>query len=109
MKNAFHFYADAGHGWLMVTESDMADVGLTVEDFSRYSYVNGPRYYLEEDADASLFIEAYRATNGAMPEILEHVETCGDSLIRTYSRLPDTGRSFEERMSKLASYRARAA
>jgi hypothetical protein len=92
MRDAFHFYADPGHGWLRVTEDDLADVGLTADSFSRYSYVNGPRFYLEEDCDAGVFLDAYTAKRGAAPVIFEH-HSNGDSLIPTYTRLPGANRT----------------
>lgn len=95
MKSHFHFYADPSHGWLMVTDDDLRAVGLTVTDFGRYSYTACGRYYLEEDCDATLFILAYKATTGRKPEIVEHFDA-GESLIRTFTRLPANGRPFAD-------------
>lgn len=49
---------DPGHAWLKVPYSKLAEYGMGVSTFSRYSYYN--RYlrcvYLEEDCDAPLFL-----------------------------------------------------
>ena len=58
----FKFYADAGHGWLAVKRPLLADMGL-LDKISSYSYQRGGTVYLEEDADASLFVEAYGRQN----------------------------------------------
>lgn len=39
MHKTFYYYSDPGHGWLAVNYDDIADVGLTVDKFSPYSYV----------------------------------------------------------------------
>lgn len=108
MTKTFYFYADPGHGWLAVTYDDIADVGLTVDKFSPYSYVRGEVLYLEEDCDASLFFAAYRAKHGRAPKYVT-THTNADSLIRTYSRLPGTDYSFELFQERMAAYEAKAA
>jgi len=79
--NSFTFYSDPGHGWLEVSESDLASVGLNRTDFSAYSYRNGELLYLEEDRDASLFLKAFSDKYGA-PVVAENY-TDGDSPIRS--------------------------
>lgn len=106
MKAHFHFYADPGHGWLAVTEDDIKDVGLTVADFSRHSYHNGPIFYLEEDCDASLFLAAYEVKYCRAPEIVEHIEPRADSLIRNYGRLVIPPRDFAIFAAKMQNFRA---
>lgn len=105
MRNCFYFFADAGHGWLRVTDDDIAAVGLHRGQFSRYSYSDGPRLYLEEDMDASLFLSAYEATTGRAPEIVEHVDH-GESLIRTFPRLIGDAYTFEDACRLISQYRA---
>ena len=51
----YRFHYDAGHGWLEVDESDITRHGLTLADFSSFSYRKGATVYLEEDCDASKF------------------------------------------------------
>ena len=60
----YKFFHDPGHGWLQVTRADCAQVGLTVEDFSPYSYQTDTHLYLEEDCDAPRFTTAYQAKHG---------------------------------------------
>jgi hypothetical protein len=81
------FISDDGHGWLRVSKEDLAAVGLTAADFSRYSYRNRTaigscrEYYLEEDCDAGKFIRAFVAKHGNEPQIKE-VYQRGQSPIR---------------------------
>lgn len=54
------FHTDPGHGWLEVPRADLVDLGI-VSSVSAFSYQKGTRVYLEEDCDASLYLEAARA------------------------------------------------
>lgn len=54
------FYADPGHGWLAVKMLELAKLGIA-GDISRYSYQRGDTVYLEEDSDASKYIQAMKA------------------------------------------------
>jgi len=71
-NNSFVFYSDPGHGWLAVLRRDLAAIGLSAVDFTRYSHASedGERFYLEEDCDAPRFLDAYTARFGA-PRIVE--------------------------------------
>ena len=51
---------DPGHGWLSVKRQLIEELGIS-DQISSYSYQRGERVYLEEDCDASLFVEAARA------------------------------------------------
>ena len=77
----FDFYSDPGHGWLKVPAAKLEAVGLTARDFTSYSYASDTALYLEEDADASKFIDAWRAKFGE-PSIKEHTSK-GRSFIRS--------------------------
>lgn len=48
---------DAGHGWFAV-KRDVVDETIGLKNVSRYSYQKGKTVYLEEDRDATLFIES---------------------------------------------------
>ena len=65
-----NFYSDAAHGWLRTTIDELIDLDI-VDKISEYSYMD--RYanyvYLEEDSDATVFIEAYKEANGQIPEL----------------------------------------
>ena len=72
MKNTFTFHSDAGHGWLEVSASELADVGASAKDFSRYSYRKKFLYFLEEDCDAPKFIGLFNAKYGTKPTLNEY-------------------------------------
>lgn len=61
----FTFISDPGHGWLMVSPGQLADVGLTEADITPYSYRNigTGTLALEEDCDAGTFLDAWKAKN----------------------------------------------
>ena len=50
------FFSDPGHGWLRVPADLLEDWGLRLK-ISPYSYVKGKSVYLEEDSDASIFLQ----------------------------------------------------
>ena len=91
----FTFYFDAGHGWLAVSETQAASVGLTEGDFSAYSYREGDTLYLEEDYDAMVFVRAWEAAHGT---ILTHAVDHGNwSPIRDMADVRP--RTFEDEIS----------
>jgi hypothetical protein len=54
------FHTDPGHGWLEVSRAELRDLGL-LDKVSSCSYQAAQRVYLEEDCDASLYIEALKS------------------------------------------------
>jgi len=91
LSMSYIFYADAGHGWLEVPLEDCKAIGLNLTDFTQYSYREAGTLYLEEDCDQARFVNAYKAVNGAMPEI-SYFEDVGkrymqDSPIRKMERI----------------------
>jgi hypothetical protein len=73
MNDTFTKHDDPGHGWLEVQESDLKELGATVNDFSRYSYRHGNRLFLEEDCDAGKFFTLYKNKHGVYPSyVTEH-------------------------------------
>lgn len=67
MKNKVYvFHTDPGHGWLAVKKKEIDALGFA-DKISAYSYVKGNTVYLEEDCDAALFFNAYRAVFGKDP------------------------------------------
>ena len=81
MKTYIH-HADPGHGWVAVKRSEVIELGI-YEKISSFSYQNGGTVYLEEDADGTLFVEAYREKHGEKPSI-ESRHTNNSSRVRTY-------------------------
>jgi len=63
----FTFHSDPAHGWLEVPVTEVIQLGLVPSSFSAYSYqsADGGVLFLEEDCDAGIFIEAYRAHHGS--------------------------------------------
>lgn len=53
------FHSDAGHGWLEAPKAFVSAMGVK-DKISGYSYQDANNYYLEEDSDASLFINALK-------------------------------------------------
>ena len=63
MRSKFDFYSDAGHGWLKVTRRELHQLGIH-KLISGSSYAAGINVYLEEDADAQAFINAWEKKTG---------------------------------------------
>jgi len=83
MQMKFTMYNDPGHAWLRVTPAEVFSLGLTVQDFTPYSYrsKDNKYWYLEEDLDAFTFIRAYEAKMGH-PLTYKNSFTEGQSAIR---------------------------
>lgn len=79
----YTFHSDAGHGWLEVRKRELEDLGLA-DKVSSYSYVRGDKVYLEEDCDASLFINALDG-KGVKPTIIFAAQET-ESFIRSLRR-----------------------
>jgi hypothetical protein len=77
------FHTDAGHGWLEVHKDELELFGIA-DKVSSYSYVQGNKVYLEEDCDASLFINALDS-KGIKPTI-HHATQEETSFIRSLRR-----------------------
>ena len=73
MAKTFQHISDPGHGWLKITKEDAHEVGLTVFNFSSYSYFRETtvdfEMYLEEDCDIEVFLRAYKEKHGELPVI----------------------------------------
>jgi len=80
-KLTFHFYADPAHGWLKVKIAQLRKLGL-MEHITSYSYVKGENAFLEEDCDASTFLQKLKEF-GIEP-VFKHHYTDRMSRIRKY-------------------------
>lgn len=78
------FHTDPGHGWLEVTRADLVELGI-LGLVSAYSYTDGPRFYLEEDCDATLYLEAAKAAGWVLNLVDKYAE---DSFIRELPGVP---------------------
>lgn len=72
-KWALTFYEDSGHGWLEVPIALCRELGLQGK-ITGYSYCRGHNLYLEEDCDASTFIDAMVAKTGRSWEDLKQLQ-----------------------------------
>lgn len=80
---SFTFFSDPGHGWLKVRRNDLKRLNLE-HKISYCSYERKGYVYLEEDGDASLFIESMRAAHWQFT-IQKTQYTNKQSKIRGYS------------------------
>ena len=69
MNTTFVKHDDPGHGWLQVGLVDLKNVGTSIDDYSGYSYRKGNILFLEEDCDASKFVNAWKTKFGSYPNI----------------------------------------
>lgn len=74
-------YTDNGHGWLEVTKSELAQLGITAK-ISGWSYHDNGKAYLEEDCDLSVFIKAKGWTKWPQDQITTR-HTDGNSFVRS--------------------------
>lgn len=83
----FYFYTDAGHGWLAVKREFLDSLGI-LDKISSYSYQKGQTVYLEEDCDASLFINVMKEKGWqrGIDFDWDHYYTDDYSPIRKYNR-----------------------
>lgn len=79
------FHSDPGHGWLEVPETDLAALGMKKRDFSSYSYQKDEVLYLEEDDDASKFINRYKEIHGDFKYTVQDYND--EAPIRNYRRI----------------------
>jgi len=54
------FHSDPGHGWLEVTRAELKKLGI-LDKITDFSYQRADKVFLEEDQDATTFIEAKKA------------------------------------------------
>ena len=52
----FDFHQDGGHAWLKVSKDLFNRTNLTVKHISLFSYHDNNNYYLEEDCDATMYL-----------------------------------------------------
>jgi hypothetical protein len=56
MKTRYNYHQDPSHGWLAVKRAELIRLGL-LSKVSRFSYQRGDTVYLEEDNDATIFLQ----------------------------------------------------
>jgi len=82
MKVKRKFHSDPGHGWLEVKYSELKDLGIE-DKISSYSYIKDDAVYLEEDCDATDYLNAMKA-KGNEVEFIELNEPVNYHEIRQY-------------------------
>ena len=84
-NRVYPFHEDAGHGWLEVPMQYLKDLNI-LKDISGYSYksYDGKTAYLEEDLDASVFLDKVYGTNYPLQhQHMERVDDGDHSFIRS--------------------------
>ena len=76
-------HSDAGHGWLAVKLADLKMLGIEA-DITDFSYVKGKTAYLEEDKDATTYINAMKAKG--INVVVRHGPPRDRSPIRSFKR-----------------------
>jgi len=68
----YDFFSDPGHGWLKVKRSELTELGIEGK-ITEDSEQRGEFVYLEEDQDASTFIEVLEAKTGEKFDTEKHL------------------------------------
>lgn len=83
------FYSDPGHAWLCVNYAELEELGIQ-DKISAWSYRNYDLAYLEEDCDASVYINAVNKKGYTVEFVEKNINQ--ESPIRSYDpyyfRLP---------------------
>jgi hypothetical protein len=79
----FTYLQDPGHGWLIVSRSDLAGAGMATADFSSCSYVRGDTLALEEDCDMPRFLK--RLDERGVPYRLREQHTGAEAHVRRWA------------------------
>ena len=84
------FESDASHGYLHVPIAILAHLNLRIGDFSSYSFTDFHKVYLEEDCDASKFLNAWeKFCDVDMHQYVREIHTNGDAECRSYQRIKE--------------------
>ena len=52
----FDFHEDGGHAWLKVSKKLFNKTNASIEHISHFSYEDNNNYYLEQDCDATMYL-----------------------------------------------------
>jgi len=85
MKTTYVFHNDPGHAWLAVKRAELKRLGI-LDKISGCSYQNGNTVYLEEDCDASLFLDAKEKADEKVTKEQVRESYKEYTPIRTYER-----------------------
>ena len=69
IKGKYLFTSDASHGWIKVPREELKGLGIEdkITGFS-YQSSDGKFAYLEEDMDATIFVDAFKKRFNKEPE-----------------------------------------
>ena len=59
----FYFHQDGGHAWIKVSKDIFNKTNMSNCKISSFSYHDNKNYYLQQDDDATLFINNLKAQN----------------------------------------------
>ncbi len=90
----YNFYEDPGHGWLKVHKKELTGIE---DKISAWSYMRGEYVYLEEDCDATLFIDMKNIDTSNFV----HHHTDLSSKIRGYSSYKNYTEKEKSRINEL--------
>ena len=102
---------DAAHGWIGVPEALLEKLAIdhAISDYSYYERKPaGSVVWLEEDGDALLFIEAYRARFGDTPQIVGR-DDGRHSPVRDLRPWRGTGMGWKAQFAMIEAFRAEVA
>jgi len=80
---SFLFFSDPGHGWLKIPRKLLQQLGIE-QKITHYSYQRSEYVYLEEDCDASLFLQTMKE-KGIEVKIVDRRQDNKSSPIRSYA------------------------
>ena len=79
---SFNCYSDPGHGWIKVSKKLIAKLNIA-DKITAFSYQRGDQVFLEEDCDASLFVQTLEL-KGIKP-VFKQFNSNKSSKIRSYN------------------------
>ena len=89
-----YMHQDGGHAWLKVSKDTFNRTNLTMRSISCFSYHDNKNYYLEEDVDATLYLNNLKDQNINYSFI--EVDDGDYSLIRHLPRVEVVGGLLKE-------------
>lgn len=88
-RSTYVKFCDPGHGWVKVAIAECRALGI-YDQVSVFSYRRGDNLYLEEDADAALWVEAWREHDVDVAPRVDIQHSNRESRIRSYEHFQPT-------------------
>ena len=67
---SYKYHYDSGHGWVQVPRKELVELNI-LDKITGCSYQRGLQVFLEEDCDATTFVNAYLEKHGSVPVWIE--------------------------------------